>query len=82
MKTFRISISFILGLLSLVAIPVHAEIPLDFDGDGKTDFGIIRYNLQAAHAPLEWYICRSSDNSLLYMQFGLSDSTFGVSVRS
>jgi hypothetical protein len=40
---------------------------LDFDGDGKTDVGIFRPNAAA-----EWWILRSSNNSVFAAQFGAS----------
>ena len=76
MKTLRILSSFTLIFLISAAIAVHAETPLDFDGDGKTDFGIFRYDMVGPNPspPLEWWITRSSDNSLFYTQFGLGYS--------
>ena len=41
-------------------------VPGDFDKDGKTDFGVFR--------PTEgnWYVFRSSNNSVMIQHFGLN----------
>jgi hypothetical protein len=43
-------------------------VPQDYDGDGKTDFGVFREGW--------WYILRSSDGQFQAEKFGLSTDTF------
>ena len=50
---------------------VKAEKSLDFDGDSKSDFAVTRYRNNGGTNLLDWYIARSSDNSVFYRQFGL-----------
>jgi hypothetical protein len=50
---------------------VHAETPLDFDGDGKTDFAVHRARLVGGDLVLDWFVARSSDNVLRHWQWGL-----------
>ena len=42
--------------------------PFDFDGDGKTDIGIVRPN----NGSTEWWISRSSDSNVFATVFGLA----------
>lgn len=45
-----------------------ASVTLDFDGDRKTDFSVFRLNEN------NWYINRSSNNSLISTQFGSTNT--------
>ena len=42
-------------------------VPGDYDGDGKTDFAVVRTG-----SAYDWYVLRSSNNSLYSVQFGAS----------
>ncbi|HLM01559.1 MAG TPA: VCBS repeat-containing protein [Pyrinomonadaceae bacterium] len=45
----------------------------DYDGDGKVDIAVWRYNFQTSNPiPSYWYVLRSSDNSFLPAQWGAS----------
>jgi hypothetical protein len=70
MKTL-IKILIIVCLLAAAPF-IKAETLLDFDGDGKTDFVVVRANL----ANLEWHISRSSDGVYNVQTWGLT-GTFG-----
>jgi hypothetical protein len=57
---------------------VHAEPPLDFDGDGKTDFAVIRQRPPTVvNCPLDWYIARSSNNVLIHREWGIGCTSTG-----
>jgi hypothetical protein len=45
----------------------------DYDGDGKIDVAVWRYNFQTSNPiPAYWYVLRSSDNAFFPVQWGLS----------
>jgi subtilisin-like proprotein convertase family protein len=50
------------------ATPPPTRRPFDFDGDGKTDIGIVRPN----NGSTEWWISRSSDSNVFATVFGLA----------
>lgn len=60
----------IILLISLFPIILHAEKPLDFDGDGKTDFIVSRPRFDGANTLADWFIAKSNDNSLQHYQWG------------
>lgn len=45
-------------------------VPGDYDGDGKSDLAVVRQG-----SPYNWYVLRSSDNSLFAVQFGDKPNT-------
>jgi hypothetical protein len=51
---------------------VRAETRLDFDGDGRTDFGIARIAVADGGPYWDWWINRSSDSGLILNRFGLA----------
>jgi hypothetical protein len=48
-------------------------VPGDYDGDGRTDFAVVREGATPTSA-LVWWILRSSDGSVTGTEFGLSGS--------
>src|SRR5215216_1791348 len=60
---------------------VKAEKPLDFDGDGKSDFAVTRNRTAGSTVLLDWYIARSGDNSVFYTQFGLGINGLNYDTR-
>lgn len=46
----------------------------DYDGDGKTDFGVTRWGVSPI-SPTEWYIKKSGDGNQIYSQFGFRAGT-------
>ncbi len=60
----------ILLLILLTNMALQATTPLDFDGDGKTDFGIVRKSLAGGVWLDNYYVHKSNDGSLLYQQWG------------
>jgi hypothetical protein len=46
-----------------------ARTPVDFDGDGKTDYALIRIPHDFSTPPLEWHVLQSSGGSM-FQQFG------------
>lgn len=63
-------ILFIILLISLFPIILHAEKPLDFDGDGKTDFVVSRGRVDGANTLADWFIAKSSNNAIQHYQWG------------
>ncbi len=66
--------TYLLLTLSLLTSVLHAAVPLDFDGDGKTDIGIVRERTVGANALADYYILRSGNDSMLYQQWGFYTS--------
>ena len=46
----------------------EAARPLDFDGDGKSDFAVTRNRTVGSDTVLDWYIAQSSNNVLRHAQ--------------
>ena len=65
LKFTRLALSYV-GELAKGAIAAPVKSPFDFDGDAKTDVSVFR------PAPGEWWLNRSSTNSTVAAQFGLS----------
>jgi len=61
---------FMLALLSS-PLATFAAKPLDFDGDGKSDFAVIRNRTSGSNTVIDWYIAQSSTNILRHAQWGL-----------
>ncbi len=55
------------GAVSAVQFGLGSDlvVPGDYDGDGKTDFAVVRQG-----TPFTWFILRSSDNSIFTVEFG------------
>ncbi|MBS1792535.1 MAG: VCBS repeat-containing protein [Acidobacteria bacterium] len=70
MKNLLLSI-FVCLIITLAANVARAGKPLDFDGDGKSDFAVSRYRTVGADTLLDWYAAGSRDNALIYAQFGI-----------
>lgn len=65
------AIKLLLGSLIItmaLALTAHAATPLDFDGDGKTDYAVVRDN----GSNWDWYILQSSNNTLLAQAWGVT----------
>jgi hypothetical protein len=60
---------------SLFATAIHAEVPLDFDGDRKTDFAVVRDRIVGSDVLTDYYVAQSSNNTMMYLQLGLTGST-------
>ena len=71
MKTMTKILISILLLANLNII--KAEKPLDFDGDGKTDFAVHRQRPVGSDFVLDWFVARSSDNVLRHWQWGFGN---------
>jgi hypothetical protein len=54
---------------------IKAETPLDFDGDGKSDFAILRSRADGSNFLLDWYIALSTTNSVRHAQWGFGNNT-------
>jgi hypothetical protein len=63
---------FLIFLLATIG-SVKAETPLDFDGDGKTDWAVHRQRLIGSDFVLDWFVARSSDNVLRHWQWGFGN---------
>jgi len=52
----------------------EAARPLDFDGDGKSDFAVTRNRTVGSDTVLDWYIAQSSNNVLRHAQWGIGNA--------
>ena len=50
--------------------------PLDFDGDGKTDFAVVRNTGGGASGQMTWFILRSSDSANVSFPWGIASDKF------
>jgi FG-GAP-like repeat len=69
-------------VITLLSTVLQAATPYDFDGDGKSDFGV--YQTVYPNSPNDlngfhyWYISKSSNNLFLLQQFGGNIVTNGI----
>ncbi len=64
------------AIIAIFVNSTFAATSLDFDGDGRSDFSIVRLVPDDPIFAMDWYVSKSSNGQMSYQRFGRASSTF------